>query len=468
MKDSLVPRLRAILSWIHDNRQGKHYLAGQSNRFQKAIPICLFFRFMLPCKLKRIAMTRTPATNSSNELGNWLETLAVEPELGRLLAPAPEEREVAGYGHTLVEICQQPLLWADTARRAIQMNDRLAELLKGAQWVMIAGSGSSQYAGECVHPALQGEVGIPVLTAGGGWLLLEGLRGIPPSRPGLLVSLARSGDSPESAGVVELYLETAPWVRHLVITCNGDGQLATRFRDGERVTVLMLDARTNDRSLVMTSSFTNMAIAARALGWLGRADTLESTVKLLSGACRHLLLHHAQQIASVARGCFSRAVYLGSGCRFGAARESALKMLEMNAGTIPTLAETYLGLRHGPMCLIDGETLVVCFLSSDPLARAYEEDLIAELQCKQIGARRLIVGEDIPQALVDANDVALEIPGLAALGDDNVAVLDVVAGQLLAFFRCLAGGLKPDMPSSGVISRVVNGFTVRRRKMETD
>src|ERR1019366_3355042 len=120
-------------------------MLSASRRFQKAIPICLFFRFMLPCKLKRIAMTRTPATNSSNELGNWLETLAVEPELGRLLAPAPQEREGAGYGHTLVEIYQQPLLWADTARRAIQMNDRLAELLKGVQWVMIAGSGSSQY-----------------------------------------------------------------------------------------------------------------------------------------------------------------------------------------------------------------------------------------------------------------------------------------------------------------------------------
>jgi len=107
---------------------------------------------------------------------------------------------------------------------------------------------------------------------------------------------------------------------------------------------------------------------------------------------------------------------------------------------------------------------VVCFLSSDPLVRAYEEDLIAELRRKRMGARKLIVGEGIPAALLDAGDVAVEIPGMAALGDDNVAVLDVVAGQLLAFFRCLAGGLRPDMPSSGIISRVVNGFTIRRRK----
>jgi tagatose-6-phosphate ketose/aldose isomerase len=110
---------------------------------------------------------------------------------------------------------------------------------------------------------------------------------------------------------------------------------------------------------------------------------------------------------------------------------------------------------------------VVCFLSSDALARGYEEDLIEELRRKRMGARKLIVGEGIPAALLDAGDVAVEIPGMAALGDDNVAVLDVMTGQLLAFFRCLAGGLRPDMPSDGAISRVVNEFTVRRRQKET-
>ena len=413
-------------------------------------------------------MPGTPVADSSGALAKWLQTLALVPEIGQLLAPDPEDREAAGYGHTLVEICQQPLLWADTACRVTQINQRLVQLLDGVKWLAITGSGSSLYAGECVYPVLQAETGIPALAADGGWLLLEGLRGIPPQRPGLLVSLARSGDSPESAAVVELYLEIAPWVLHLAITCNRDGQLATRFRDSAGVTVLVLDERTNDRGLAMTGSFTNMAIAARALGWLGQAGTLERTAESLAQAGRHLLLHHTCQIAAAARESLRRAVFLGSGCRFGAARESALKMLELTAGEIPTMAETYLGLRHGPMCFIDRQTLVLCFLSSDPLVRTYEEDLIAELRRKRMGARKLIVGERIPPALLDAGDVAVEIPGMAALGDDNVAVLDVMTGQLLAFFRCLACGLRPDMPSSGIISRVVNGFTIRRRQKETE
>jgi len=40
-------------------------------------------------------------------------------------------------------------------------------------------------------------------------------------------------------------------------------------------------------------------------------------------------------------------------------------------------------------------------------------------------------------------------------------VLDVMVGQLLALFRCLQEGLRPDSPSeAGVIRRVVQSFTL--------
>ena len=210
----------------------------------------------------------------------------------------------------------------------------------------------------------------------------------------------------------------------------------------------------------MTSSFTNLAIACRSLGLLREPDTCLRIVDGLARAAREILLRQTDNLARVARGNFRRAVYLAHRCRFGAAREAALKMLEMNGGRVATMAETYLGLRHGPMCLVDSETLLVCFLDTEPLARAYEEDLLDELSAKRLGLLKVIVGENIPTCLLGKNDVAVEIPGLGALGDANLPVLDAVVGQLLAFFRCLAGGLKPDMPSSGVISRVVNEFPV--------
>jgi len=136
-------------------------------------------------------------------------------------------------------------------------------------------------------------------------------------------------------------------------------------------------------------------------------------------------------------------------------------MLEMTAGRVTTLCETYLGLRHGPMSYVDKETLVVCFLSSDPTIRAYEADLLRELDQKELGLLKLIIGEDVPKEVVRANDVVIECRGLREVGDQNAPVIDVVVGQLLAFFRCLNEGLRPDSPSEdGIINRVVQSFTL--------
>jgi tagatose-6-phosphate ketose/aldose isomerase len=103
----------------------------------------------------------------------------------------------------------------------------------------------------------------------------------------------------------------------------------------------------------------------------------------------------------------------------------------------------------------------VCFLSSDPIVRAYETDLLRELDQKGLGLFKLMVGEAIPGELVGDNDVVLECRGLRQLGDQNFAVVDVLVGQLLAFFRCMEAGLRPDSPSKeGVINRVVQSFAL--------
>ena len=395
----------------------------------------------------------------------WKKQLAAQqPELRALLELSDEARAAAGFRCTLDEICQQPSTWRQTAATVASMQRRLQGFLEGCRSFVLTGSGSSQYAGECVHPALQAATGISACTLGGGWLLSQGQRALPAERPLTLISLARSGDSPESGGVVEWLLETEPQVRHLVVTCNAQGQLATRFSGDPRVLVVSLDERTNDRSLAMTSSFTNMVVASLGLGYLADPSAYSKIAETLAGAAEQLLLRHTGAVAEMARTPFRRAVFLASGCRYGAAREAGLKLLEMNAGRIPTMAETYLGFRHGPMCFLNRETLLVCFLASDPQVRAYEEDVITELNRKQLGARKLIAGAGVAPSLLADGDVAIEIPAMAELGDDNVPVLDAMIGQWLAFFRCRAEQLRPDNPSEGAISRVVNTFTIHRRK----
>jgi len=66
-------------------------------------------------------------------------------------------------------------------------------------------------------------------SVAGGALLTHGTQALPIGRPALIVSLARSGDSPESVGALALMLKTEPELRHLVLTATRKGSLANRF-----------------------------------------------------------------------------------------------------------------------------------------------------------------------------------------------------------------------------------------------
>jgi tagatose-6-phosphate ketose/aldose isomerase len=392
----------------------------------------------------------------------WLRDLSQrQPKAADLLARSADEQRRLGYFHTFREICQQPATWLQTCELMVGQSASLHSTMAGVRSLTLTGSGSSEYAGECLRMTLQVELGIDVKATRGGVLLAHGARALPPGRPGLMVSLARSGDSPESAGTLSLMLKSQPEIHHLILTCNEAGKLARSFRGDRRVTVITLREETNDRGLVMTSSFTNLVLGARFLGLLGKPERYRMICQELSRIASELIQDRCGDLAEVAKAPFKRVLFLGSGARFGAAREAALKMLEMTAGRVTTMSETYLGLRHGPMSYVHDNTLVVCFLSSDLTLRAYETDLLRELDQKELGLLKLIVGEAVPSDVVRKNDVVLDCPGASQLGDHNFAVVDVLVSQMLAFFHCLEIGLHPDSPSEdGVINRVVQAFSL--------
>jgi len=391
---------------------------------------------------------------------DWQRALTNGQARAAELFGRPEtEQKRLGYFHTLKEICQQPWTWLRTCDRMIASRDGLRRDVAGIRSLALTGSGSSEYAAECVRLALQNELGICTESISGGTLLMYGGKALPAGRPGLLVSLARSGDSPESSAAVELLLGTEPEYRHVVVTCNEQGSLARAWRDHGRVHVTTLPAETHDKSLVMTSSFTNLLLAARFIGMLERPDEYRKVCGRLSLITKELIRSNFDILAKIAAADFRRAVFLGSGPRFAASREAALKMLELTSGRVTTLCETYLGFRHGPMSYAQDDTLIVCNLSCDSTIRAYELDLLRELDRKKLGLSKVIVGENIPDAVVREGDVVIECRGLTQLGDEETPTVYVVVAQLLGFFRCLEEGLQPDSPSEGgIINRVVEKF----------
>ncbi len=207
-----------------------------------------------------------PSSLSSSQLLQELPDR--QPVAAGLLTRSEDDQRRLGYFHTLREICQQPATWRGTGLLLPKYSSELLACTDGLSSLFLTGSGSSEYAGDCVRPALRKALGIDVQAIPSGALLTHGRYALPATKPSLMVSLARSGDSPESVGALALVRKLDPEIRHLVVTCNRQGKLATTFTDDPKVVVITLDEATNDRSLVMTSSFTNMVLGARFIGLL--------------------------------------------------------------------------------------------------------------------------------------------------------------------------------------------------------
>ena len=338
---------------------------------------------------------------------------------------------------TIAEIRQQPETWPDTLERV-----RRADL-QALPRPVLTGAGTSAYAAMAVEAAWPGSRAVASTE-----LFLD-FRD-PLADRGLVVSLARSGNSPESVAVVEKIQKALPRVRHVALTCNGEGKLA-RWPGVEAV---VLSPRTNDRGLAMTSSFTNLVLSGLCLA---RFSEVEEALPALCGGAETALEKHAAKAEALAASPPARMVALASAPLYGAARETCLKTVEMTAGGVATLAETYLGLRHGPMSFLQSDTLVVCFISSDARRRRYEMDLVAELRAKKTGRLIALAPPEVDGELFD------EVISTSAstLPDYLRTPAEMVFCQLLSFHFSLRFGLDPDNPSpGGVIHRVVEGVNI--------
>ena len=346
--------------------------------------------------------------------------------------------------YTFQEIYQQPVLWPTTVVRVRAASERLnlTRRLSGTR-VLLTGAGSSAYAAASVASAWPSAVAVPTTD-----LLVDAARYL--LNVGAVISLARSGDSPESAAVVERVRSLHPEILQLAITCNHDSLLAQSGLDG----LIVLDPRTNDRSLVMTGAFSNLVLGGLAVA---QPDIVAQHTDAASESARNLLPAIDEGCQRVAAGIRDRIVVLCSSPMKGWGMEAGLKILEMTAGRFPVVTETYLGLRHGPMSFLRPDTLVLCLLSSEPTRRLYEIDLIRELRAKKLGYLVGIAGPG--EHITGFHDVLPAV--LAEAPDDLRTPFEIVIPQLLGYHLSLRLGLNPDNPSpEGVISRVVRGVTI--------
>lgn len=376
--------------------------------------------------------------------------------------------ETGGASFTAREIAQQPALWPEVVRLVAgdaKLAAFLAPLLRDpALRLVLTGAGTSAYIGECLGPALtrrgagrfEPVATTDIVASPEAWLARD--------TPTLLVSFARSGNSPESVAAVALAERFVARCAHLIVTCNEQGELYRRAGSMRNTHALLLPKALNDRSFAMTLSFTGMLLAGATA--FGVVSSGEARAARLGALARRVLEDWVPRIEDLVRSKFERVVYLGSNELKALAREAALKMLELTDGQVVSVADSPLGFRHGPKTVLNGRSLVVVFLSNDAHTRRYELDLLSRLRREGVAGCVVALSnlEDLPEhrdTLVLADHAGRAAAGTERFTDLELCLPYVVFAQSLAMLRSLSLGLSPDQPNAaGTVSRVVQGVSI--------
>lgn len=371
--------------------------------------------------------------------------------------------EELGAVHTAGEIAAQPDLWQEIYAQISADKERISSFftgsLPGTDRIILTGAGTSAYIGLSLGPVFSRHFNIHTDSVATTDLLSYPENYFNDNESIILVSFARSGNSPESTAVTELADKLCKKCCHLIITCDGNGRLAYYHTQSEKL-VILLPPTANDKGLAMTGSYSGMLLCGILIARLREIDSLGTQIKTLCSYGIKIIGNYSAKIREIASSDFKRAVFLGSGPFFGTATESHLKLQELTDGIIICKNETYLGFRHGPKAVTDETTMVVFIFANNEYVRQYERDLVLSMKKGREPLRTIGIYESSADGLEFDLHIRLSDSG-NRLDEEFLAVCNIIPAQLLGYYKSLALGLRPDNPSkSGAISRIVENVTI--------
>jgi len=374
-----------------------------------------------------------------------------------------------GGFHTAKEIANQPRLWKETWSKLLNEQDKMMVFLENFRreenpCVILTGAGTSAFIGEVVEGPMQKKWEIPCRAVATTDIVTHPENYFIQARPTILVSFARSGDSPESLQAVNLAKKHCDKLYELNITCNPQGELA-KNTTGENSCLFLLPEETNDRSLAMTSSFSSMLLAGLLISDIHQITALESAISKISEMGQYILDEYLSGLKKIADMDFKRMVFLGSGPLFGVAHESHLKVQELSNGEIICKYDSFMGFRHGPKAVVNDATVVVYLLSGNTYANLYELDLIRSVTATGAGEKSVVVGNNFDEKEFRF-DLAVKFFGRTdGIPEEYLALPYILPAQIMGFYKSLNLGLSPDSPSTNSsISRVVQGVKIYTTK----
>ncbi len=363
---------------------------------------------------------------------------------------------------TAKEISQQPDCWQQTLElikaQRTEIDQFLAPLLQNpALRIILTGAGTSAFSGEVLLPFFNQFTTLQAFAVATTDLVSNPYQYLTKEKPTLLISFARSGNSPESAAAVDLANQIVDDSYHLIVTCNQNGKLYQENVNADNAYALALPPQTNDNGFAMTSSFSSMTLAATIIFFQPQFN--RSLVEQIADTAKRFINTQHTSVKAIAAESVERIVYLGSGGFKGLAQESALKLLELTAGEVVAIYDTSLGFRHGPKSIINAKTTVIVYLSNNPYTRQYDIDLCNEI-LRDGKVQRLVVLTAETEIRLP-REIQLALGALSEASDMALALPYITFAQMFSFYRSFLTGHTTDNPCpTGEVNRVVQGVTI--------
>ena len=389
----------------------------------------------------------------------------MEKVISKLLGLEISKLEDCSGLNTAKEIIQQPDTWRESVKNLIKNKIEIKSFIdsflsKKEFRIILTGAGTSAFAGEVCEPYLTSLLNKRVEAIATTDLVASPKSYFIKGMPTLLISFARSGNSPESVHAVNLASQLVDDLYQIVITCNENGKLAKNTVNDEKSLLLLMPPQTNDLGFAMTSSFTTMVLNAMAVFNIDNIENFSSDVDKLSNSVNDFIENNIEKVTSLANEDFERIVYLGSSTSKGIARESALKVLELTAGKVNASYDTPLGFRHGPKSVVDDKTVSVIYISNDEYTRKYDLDLAKEMLAHKKNDKVVIVGDNIEEDILNKADYVFNVENINYTVENEVLLplQQIIFGQMLSFLKSVNLGITPDNPCpTGEVNRVVQG-----------
>lgn len=375
---------------------------------------------------------------------------------------------------TAQEIYQEPATWAKTIAQIKAEKDDLKAFLEPVLSaddfdVIFTGAGTSEYVGNAAYSYVNRYTGYHAKSYASTDICETPENYLSRTRKTLLVNFARSGNSPESVGSVQHADEVCKDnVYHLFITCNKEGALSKAAETRHNAYAINLTPETHDQSFAMTSSFSNMLLAAILCFRLDSLDEMEAEMKSVIEKGQLFLDEGYKACEELVKDFdFNRIVYLGANALKGIAQESQLKICELTAGKVSTCFDSCMGFRHGPKSVINDETLTVVYVSDDPYQRQYDLDIIREMSHQRKKNRLVAVVSKEDEEIKGLVDTCIAF-GTDGIKDNIFLGFDyILVAQVIALFKSLSYGITPDNPCpTGEVNRVVKGVTIYKYNAE--